>query len=403
MKILVLAKKPPYPPHDGEAIAIMQMAVGLCDAGNEVTMLYMNTAKHSFNPQEIPEQYRQKIKFQAVYVHAGISLIKAAFNLFSSLPYHLTRFYSKSFDQTLIEILSQDQFDIVQCEGLFLTAYSKTIRRHSKALIIYRSHNVEGMIWKRFASGEKRKLRSRFIHLQAKKLLAYEKSVDQITDAVVPISNYDQKFYETIFTRNKIKYSPAGIDLHQYETLQQGKVNHRNLYFLGGLDWLPNQEGLFWFVEKVLPLVLQHDPEITFHIAGRNGPAGFSKLNDGKNIIYDGEVSDASEFVSDKFICIVPLFSGSGMKIKIVEAMAQNKLVITTPVGAEGMPEGLTDHLIICDTAESFAEKISWALDHPAEGAAIASAGRNFVLSSLDNTQLTSELTEFYQSLRSTS
>lgn len=105
--------------------------------------------------------------------------------------------------------------------------------------------------------------------------------------------------------------------------------------FLGALDWFPNQQGLLWFIDSVWPDVKAKVPEASLHIAGRNASTTLAnKIASACD--YYGEVDDTRKFISDKSICIVPLFAGSGLKIKIIEALAAGKVVVTTPIGAEG-------------------------------------------------------------------
>lgn len=398
MNILLLAKKNPYPPNDGEAIAIMQMAKGLVANGHQVSVLCMNTPKHNYPVEQIPDELQIKIKFYAVWVDNKVSVGGALANLFKKKPYHLERFYNTAFQDRLIKLLATTHFDIIQCEGLFLTAYLDAIRKYSNAKIIYRSHNIESNIWKRFAVSETNRLKKIYFSLQAKRLSAYEKTVLTKTDAVVPISQSDTEYYLQLFPQIRIRYNPTGIDDEKI-IADDPAIDVNKIYFLGALDWLPNRQGLFWFLKEIFPSVLKSFPAVSFHIAGRNAPQGLDKKLAGPGIVYHGEIKDAGAFVSDKLICIVPLLSGSGMKIKIPEAMAAAKLVITTPVGAEGLPEGIDDYLEVCKGANEFIIKLGEAISHADASIKKANEGRNFVLHQFNNKQRIAELTEFYKSL----
>ncbi len=398
MNILLLAKKNPYPPNDGEAIAILQLAKGLVENGNTVSVLYMNTPKHNYPLSDIPQHLQSKMKFYEVWVDNKITISGAFSNLFRNKPYHVERFKSNAFNDQLIKLLSAEKFEIVQCEGLFLTSYINTIRKYSSAKIIYRSHNIESNIWKRFASSESNPLKKNYIKLQAGRLNKYELNIIDAVDAIVPISKADGGYYQKHFPDNKIKYSPTGIDPEKIVSSPQN-IDPNQIYFLGALDWLPNRQGLLWFLKEIFPGILKTHPQIQLHIAGRNAPADFGKEISGDGIYYHGEINDAADFVADKMICIVPLLSGSGMKIKIPEAMAQAKLVVTTTVGAEGLPDGAGKNMLISSDAADFTNKLSNAIDHPEDTQALALAGREFVLRNLDNTILTAELSEFYKSL----
>src|SRR5262245_22044107 len=146
MNILLLAKKNPYPASDGESIAISQMATGLKNAGHDVSVLYMNTPKHHFNADQIPDHLKSEIRFYDVSVNTSVHAIHALSNLFSSIPYHAERFNQRAYASRLEALLKKEKYDLIQLEGLYLTAYIPLIRKYSNAKITYRSHNIEGNI-----------------------------------------------------------------------------------------------------------------------------------------------------------------------------------------------------------------------------------------------------------------
>ena len=150
MKILQLCNKFPYPPKDGGAIAILNLTKGFRCNGHQVKILAMNTKKHYINPEEVIKALKNIAEFDYVNINTDINAIKAAINLFfSGLPYNAERFITKEFNDKLTKILSEDNFDIVQLEGVYLTPYIKTIRKCSDARIALRTHNIEHDIWAR--------------------------------------------------------------------------------------------------------------------------------------------------------------------------------------------------------------------------------------------------------------
>ncbi|MBK7441415.1 MAG: hypothetical protein IPI65_07775 [Bacteroidetes bacterium] len=148
MHILLLAKKPPYPAHDGEAIAIMQMAMGLAEQGCKVDVLYLNTPKHHFNVEAIPEEFSKKITFYEVRLNNNVTSIGALMNLIGNNSYHVQRFFSKQYLQKLLQLIKTNQYSIIQSEGLYLIQYLNHIKSLTSAKLIYRSHNIESEIWK---------------------------------------------------------------------------------------------------------------------------------------------------------------------------------------------------------------------------------------------------------------
>ena len=399
MNILLLAKKNPWPPKDGEAIAILQMAKGLAANDNSVTVLYMNTPKHHYDAEKIQLSGFTDIQFQSVWVNSDLKTWNALANLVKNTPYHAERFFSKDYLVKLTDLVKNGNFDIIQAEGLYLTQYFSKIPKDPKTKFVYRSHNREGEIWKNIASNSKKPLEKWYLKLQSKKLFNYENLIVKNADVIVPISLTDTVHYKNISDKYQVFYSPTGIDIENIPD-QLSEVKGNDLYFIGGLDWLPNTEGLLWFIHKIFPAIKNLFPEIQLHIAGRNAPSWLGeKLFGVAGIQYHGEVPNAFEFIRDKFICIVPLLSGSGMKLKIMEAMAVGKPVITTIKGAEGMPTGVDEHISIAVSEAEFIRMLSNLINNKTDTLKKANAAKHFVIRHLNNNTLTKQLTQFYSNL----
>ncbi|MFI5171368.1 MAG: glycosyltransferase family 4 protein, partial [Chitinophagales bacterium] len=269
---------------------------------------------------------------------------------------------------------------------------------YSSAKLIYRSHNIESEIWENIAANTSNPLKRLFLKMQSRKLIAYEKQIVNFAEAIVPISISDAGYYKTFFTENKIKYSPTGIDINTIDLKEQDPAEVKDIYFLGGLDWLPNIEGLHWFIKNVFPQIRALYPEIKFHIAGRNAGNDLKQMNE-PGVVFHGEVDDALQFILDKLLCVVPLLSGSGMKLKIIEAMAAAKPVVTSPKGAQGMPPGIDEFIEIVHTPLHWIDAIGRIILDKEAALKKANRSKQFVLSTLDNNKLSAALIEFYESL----
>lgn len=396
MKILVLTKKFPYPQKDGETIAIHNILRHLVLQGHHVFVLSMLTPKHDHGMQEIPPEIAGKVNFRTVYVDTRIHTSGIILNIAEELPYHIKRFISAGYQNALHDILQDNAFDIVQLEGLFLAPYIGTIRKYTKARIVLRSHNIEGMIWKRLAEGEKNIFKKIFLKWQAKKLLRYEVAMLPLYDAIVPISLADASFYERHKPACPVKYLPSGTEADDH--IQTERPDPYSIYYLGALDWLPNVEGLRWFIENVFPAVIRQHPTVKFHIAGRNAGSYFQSLQTG-NIVFHGEVPDAKEFIRNKLLCVVPLLSGSGMKIKIMEAMQSGKYIITTPCGAEGLPPDIMQFMAVATNSNEFAGQLHSALKDTVAVEQLGNQAAFYVREHYNNAKLADTLIHFYRSL----
>jgi len=172
-----------------------------------------------------------------------------------------------------------------------------------------------------------------------------------------------------------------------------------SLFHLGALDWFPNQEGLMWFVKNCWPEIKKLHPELSFHIAGRNGNPDFLKKIASPGIVFHGEVPDAQEFINNYSIMIVPLLSGSGMRIKIIEGMAMGKAIITTSIGTEGIPTTDMENILIADKPQDVIAKTDYLLNNPSEITTLGLSARNFITDNYSDKVLAKKLTEFYNSV----
>ena len=179
-------------------------------------------------------------------------------------------------------------------------------------------------------------------------------------------------------------------------TNQKSKIkNQKSLSFIGSLDWMPNLEGLTWFLENVWQRVIKKHPNIALHIAGRNTPDEWLKKTI-PNVTIHGEVEDAREFITAHPIMIVPLLSGSGMRVKILESMALSRVTITTTLGLEGIDAEADTEVLIADTAEDFVRQISFCMDNADALPQIGTQARAFIEEHFDNKKIAARLLEFY-------
>jgi glycosyltransferase involved in cell wall biosynthesis len=395
MKILVLTNKLPYPPFDGGSIATLNMLTGLRDVGNELVCLAMNTSKHPFPISDIPEEFSGTIQFRGVYCNSAIRRIPLLLNLlFSSKPYIAERFNLKAYRASLIQLLESEDFDLIQLEGPYLGHYINSIREKSKAKISLRAHNVEHLIWRRKAKNESSFLKRRYLSNMAARLKKFEMEVTRHVDCLVSISPVDELYFKKKgFSGNSIAI-PTAISLDQYQlTPLPGSPT---LFFIGALDWLPNQEGLLWFIEHVLELIVREHPEVEFHIAGRNAPESFRERLNHPAIRYHGEVEDAKIFMSAYRVMVAPLLTGSGIRIKILEGMALGRPVVTTSIGMEGIMAENDKELLIGDEPEIFKDQILRFLTVESEARRISEAARQLIKEKFDTFGLSSQLSKFF-------
>lgn len=398
MKILFLCNKSPWPPREGGPIAMNAMVEGMVAAGHQVKVLAINTNKYQVDVEKIPQEYRQKTQIETVYLDLSIRPVEAIINLFSSASYHVQRFISNAFSDKLISILQNDTYDIVQCETLYLSPYLPVIRAHSKAKIVLRAHNIEHLIWQRVAAITRNPLKKIYLKYLAAKLERYELKVLSQYDGVTAITSTDAAFITKFAGATPVTDIPFGIDISKFLIPQNIAEEFPSLFHIGAMNWMPNEEGMNWFLKQVWPQVHTRFPDLKFYVAGRAMPDWLLNLKT-KNVEVVGEVDDAATFIASKAIEVVPLFSGSGIRIKIIEGMALGKAIVSTTIGAEGIRATHAKDIMLADTADNFAEAISRCVQDAAFCRQLGDNARQLIHRHHNNADLMRKLTDFYKKM----
>jgi len=396
MRILQLMNKVPWPPKDGGAIACLNLTKGFSMLGHEVTVLSMNTSKHHIRIKDMPADLRRKADFRLVEVPASINWIEATLNLlFSRLPYNAQRFISDEFSHELVKLLTEKSFDVIQLEGLYLCPYIPVIRKYSEALISYRAHNIEYEIWERTATLSEG-LRSKYLRNLSRRIKRFEVSYLNTYDLLVPITDRDGIILDKLGNSKPRHTSQTGIDFASLVPTAR-KLEFPSLFHIGALDWAPNQEGLIWFFNHCWPKIHSQNPELKFYLAGRNAPDWFERLIKQEGVEYLGEINDAYDFINSKAVMVVPLFSGSGMRIKIIEGMALGKPIVTTDIGTEGIPTENGKNILIANDADRFVDAINQLIHDRDLSNRIGKSAIGFIQEKFDNLSQAEALIEFYK------
>ncbi|MEM1319763.1 MAG: glycosyltransferase family 4 protein [Bacteroidota bacterium] len=398
MRILQLCKKFPYPLKDGEAIAVSHLSRSLDALGCEVTLLCMNTRKHYFDKNDLPQDFNHYKEIHAVEVDTDVKLGAAIANLFSDKSYHIQRFVSQAFEQKLTDLLRHNEYDIIQLETLYLAPYIPCIRRHSKAKIAMRAHNVEHEIWDRINQNTRLQPKKWYLKHLSTKLRRFEIAQLFEYDLMVSITQKDLDYFRGLGYKKDAVVVPIGLDHREYPPDNQSYKKDLSLSFIGSLDWMPNQEGLRWFLENIWEKLLRRYPQLSLHVAGRNTPDWIKKIKE-QNVSVYGEVPDASEFINKHSIMVVPLLSGSGMRAKVLEGMALGKVVLTTSMGLEGVDARHKEEVLIADTVEEFIDCIDFCYRSNGQLSQIGHNARQFISTNYDNLHIAQHLLEAYKSI----
>ena len=395
MKILQLCNKPPYPPVDGGTMAMNSVTQGLLSNGHDVRVLSVCSKKHPVILDRIDSEYKAKTNFEAVKIDLSIRPLDAAIALLCGESYHVKRYIDQNFEKRLTEILNSEEFDVVHVESIFLTPYVATIRRHSNARVVLRAHNVEYNIWQQMAKECRHGLKRWYLKKLALALRVYETEHINDYDGIVCITDEDAENFKRSDCRKPIIGIPFGIAPQTTENIIE---TPSTLFHIGSMDWMPNDRSIRWFLKEVWPQLHKELPTVKLFLAGRKMPDDLMEMNlDGVTVL--GEVDNATQFMAGKQINIVPLLAGSGIRIKIIEAMALGKTVISTSVGASGIRYTDGENLLIADTPQEFISQIRRCTEDIDYCKRIGQNAFELIKKEYDNSILTQRFIDFYNKI----
>ncbi len=396
MKVLVIGSRIPFPLHDGGAIATYNLLKGLSEAGLEVTFASVNTKKHFVDPETIAREFSFLKTIHTHFINTDVSIVPALINIFSSQSYNIDRFYKQSFEDILIDLVSNEQFDIIHFEGLFVAAYAPAIKKATKTPLLLRQHNIEYNIWKSLARQTSFFPKKMYLELLARKIEDFEKNIIHSFDSLVTITENDEQSIVQLGYKGLLKTIAAGIEVPKDDS--NSVIDPNSVYHIGSMEWMPNQQAMNWFHRDIWPIIHKRKPDAEFYMAGKNMPDRYLQLNDhGFHAL--GEVTSLQDFTENKSILVVPLKSGSGIRIKTIEAMLAGKAVVTTSQGALGLPLVHLEHCLIADSSEDFADAVISLLDDENLRNKLAENGRKLALENFSNEAVTAKWKGFYGEL----
>jgi len=382
-KILIVTNRVPYPLKDGGNLAMHVMIRGYHEAGWQVYLFAMNTIRHKVSHDRLHELYKDIHAFEWMDIDNSVRGITVLKNfLFSKLPEHAERFYKPEFEQRLSKIVADFRPDVVQMESVYLSGYLPVIKKMAPdALNVLRLHNLEYQIWHSLAGKKKGLLRKTYLTNLSERLRNYERAAWKQFDLLLPITEKDANQVKMLEDADQMLVAPFSIDVDQIPVthVQERWVG----YHLGAMDWLANQDAIKWFLQEVWPKLHKAVPSFEFYFAGRNMPDSFKTMRR-EGVFCKSEVPDAHEFIADKKILIVPLRSGGGIRVKILEAMAAGKVIIATGMAIKGIDARAGEHFMLVRKPADFVAATKWVLENKQAAEQMAERARALILEKYD-------------------
>jgi len=372
MKVLFISHKPPYPIVDGGCHAMDRMLrdFSFTYPNASITYLSFATEKHPFDKNSIPSDLVSSIDFMSTQISTRINAMAALIHLFNKQSYNISRFKKKSVITLVTSLISKNKFDVIVFESLFAGTYVDEIKKLTKAKLIYRAHNIEHTIWEDLSKRESNPFKKWYLKHLSKRLKTFEFDFLKKINLTLSISEMDQSIFKKN-TENDCKYIPVSMPSMKKYT---GAKN--SLCFLGAFNWMPNKEGISWYVDNVHEELINKFPEMNLEIAGSFSQE-ISHLSEKPKIRLHGFVDSSMDFISSHGIFIAPILSGSGVKMKVLEAMSLGVPCVLSKKASEGL--NLPNIIPVCNSKNEFIEKLSLLLIDEDLCKQIGLAGQEFI------------------------
>ncbi|HEX3157815.1 MAG TPA: glycosyltransferase [Gemmatimonadaceae bacterium] len=277
-------------------------------------------------------------------------------NAVSRLPYAVARYRSAALERRIVELCARGDVDVVVCDFL---APSLNVPSGLGVPTVLFQHNVEAMIWERHARVAAHPVKRLYMREQWRRMLRWEAAECRRFDHVVAVSPQDAEVFRSQFDLPSVSHVPTGVDTDFFRPSGAEPREPHGMVFTGSMDWMPNEDAMLWFAAEILPMILQRVPDATLTVVGRNPTAAVRALAEREPAIrVTGSVPDVRPYMERAAAFIVPMRVGGGTRLKIFEAMAMERPVVSTAVGAEGLPVRDGVDAVLADAPAAFADAV---------------------------------------------
>lgn len=375
MNILFLTKELPYPPNNGHRNRSFHMLRGLAkkhdvalicfgdkEGGKDRTGLGEYCSSITYIPLKKPQG---KIGF----------FFSVLGGIFSGFPHAIASRYSLAMQEAVESLLKDGKADLIVCDSVYQSVH---MPKHARVKTILAEHNIESLIIYRYFKTEKNIFKKIYAFMEWTKFRSFEDKTWPLFDKCLVVSEPEKQEISRRTNQRNIEVIPNGVDTVNFN-FNRGRENPNSLIYMGQMNWHPNIDAVVYFLNKVFPLIRKQVSEATLYILGHNPPEKIGKLAEQNNAIITGFVEDVRPYVAQSAVFVVPLRIASGTRLKILEAMAMGKAVVSTGIGCEGLDVTDGKNIVIADKPDEFAESVIKLLQNPSLRKQIGSAARQLV------------------------
>lgn len=394
LNILFFSATVPYPALDGGRIRVLNLIRCLCKIHKVVLLTFISLPT---DPQGIA--YLEKMGVEVISIRLKLgNLATIMHSLFQWKPLTIAKYYSPEMLQTLRKLLESREFHIIHFEMLHTGQFISKLKSDKKSYSTFLGQqNIDSHIWYRLAKTEKNILKKILFYSQYLAFAGYEKRMCKDFDTCVCVSEQDKAKLASLCPEAAIEVVPNGVELDYFFPVET-EEDEKCLVFTGSMDWHPNEDAVLYFCHDIFPLIKAKIPEISFYIVGSNPTERVLSLDNIQNVTVTGSVEDVRPYITKAAVYIVPLRVGGGTRLKIFQALAMKKAIVSTSIGCEGQELIPGEHIIVADNSWEFADSVVMLLKDRELRQKLGEKGRIFVQQRYDWNMIAQGLEELYRS-----
>lgn len=379
MRILWLKTELLHPVDKGGKIRTYAMLRELARE-HEVTYLTLDDGQAAPDAAERAREYctrLERIPFSPAPKGSARFYAELAGNLLSPLPYAIAKYRSAAMRRRIGELLAEEAYDVLVCD--FLSPSLNVPEGLSIPTVLFQ-HNVEAQIWERHAANARNPIARRYFAEQHRRMVSHERAECRRFDHVIAVSEEDATLMRERYGVRSVSAVPTGVDIAYFDPSPSAVPEPGRIVFTGSMDWLPNQDAIRWFCAEVMPEVVRRVPDARLSVVGRNPPSSLVGADGaGARVEVTGRVPDVRPYLEAASVVVVPIRIGGGTRLKIYEAMAMGRPVVSTTIGAEGLPVTHGENIVIADEPRELAAAIADLLADPARARELGERSRTWV------------------------
>lgn len=399
LKILFLSNRSPLPITDGQSRRTYNILKGFAKRHS----VYLLSLQNPDEPLDEKSSLDLKSICENVELHPapskkiGFSMaVRLLGSLFSLDPYTIWRHYSRSYLKRIDELTRALQFDLIHCDILPL-AY--TVRNLNGAPKVLTDHDVSYLKAFRMAKLTRNPLLKLFMYVEAVKVKRLESSIFKEVDIGIAVSEVDKKVLRELCPEAKIEVVENGVDTNEFKPASE-RVDENSLVWVGGFDNYPNREAIYFFLDKVYPLIREKGRDVRIDLVGGGVTPRLRRIASADpSINVVGYLNNPLPYIQRAGVFIVPMLSGSGTRLKLLEAMATGNAIVTTSVGCEGIEGMNRKHYLIADEPIDFAKSVVEILNNVNLALYLGENARDLAIQKYDWEKLNQKMDYIYRSL----